>query len=215
MNESRFKKFNWSVRLGMVILGVLAAAGAYAGGCLPPDAGGGGEGDRCNPSLSHNECGGSLVCTQPTDCPENYCCPTSGSSNPLCQAGCAGGGFSIAVAGFYQTCASSMPDPLCSCFNPAIFAAGTSWDLQVDAGPLCYCFAQQDPVACLAAAAADAGGDGEVPAEGGAMDAGGGSDGAAEGGDSGPDAGTDSAIPGADSSAEAGGDSSIADATGN
>jgi hypothetical protein len=216
MNESRFTKFNSSARhLGMVILGVLAAAGAYAVGCLPPDAGGGSEGDRCNPSLSHDECGSGLVCTQPTDCPENYCCPTSGSSsNPYCQTGCAGGAFSAAVAGFYQTCASSMPDPLCSCFSPPIFAAGTSWDLQVDAGPLCYCFAQQDPVACLAAAAADAGGDGAAPGEGGTADTG--ADVAAEGGDSGSgDAGIDSGSPGADSSAEAGGDGSIADAVGN
>jgi hypothetical protein len=51
------------------------------------------EGDRCNPDLSHDECNSGLSCQQPAYCPENYCCPTSGtSSNPFCQPGCAGGG---------------------------------------------------------------------------------------------------------------------------
>jgi hypothetical protein len=182
MNASRFTKFNSSVRyLGLALVAFLAVVVASAGACLPPDAGGGGEGDRCNPSLSHNECGSGLTCTQPTDCPENYCCPTSGnSSNPFCQTGCAGGSYSIAVAGFYLTCSTSTPSPLCGCFNPPIFAAGTQWALQVDAGPECYCFAEQDPLACLAAAAdagtpMEAGDDGtassESGADGGAADA--------------------------------------------
>jgi hypothetical protein len=176
MNATRFTKFDPSVRyLGMAVLAFVVVAAASAGGCLPPDAGGGGEGDRCNPSLSHDECGNGLACRQPTDCPENYCCPTSGDiSNPFCQKGCNGGAYSIAVAGFYLTCSTSTPSPLCSCFSPPIFAAGTQWTLQVDAGPECYCFAEQDPVACLAAAA-----DAATPAEGAAPGDDGGDSGAA------------------------------------
>jgi hypothetical protein len=60
----------------------------------------GNEGDRCNPSLSNDECGGNpLSCQQPAECPEYYCCPTSGTStNPYCQTGCAGGADSICAA---------------------------------------------------------------------------------------------------------------------
>ena len=55
----------------------------------------GGEGDRCNPLLSHDECGGtSLVCSGPGtshplpgNCVENYCCPPNAmsSTNPECN----------------------------------------------------------------------------------------------------------------------------------
>jgi hypothetical protein len=55
----------------------------------------GGEGDRCNPLLSHDECGGqALVCSGPSTpyplpgaCVENYCCPKdpSKSSSPSCN----------------------------------------------------------------------------------------------------------------------------------
>jgi hypothetical protein len=93
-----------------VLIHVAAAAIALAGGvgmilpgCLPPDAGGGSEGDRCNPALSHDECGSGLQCTQPALCPENYCCPVSGPiSNPYCQTGCAGGAAAICVASMDQ-----------------------------------------------------------------------------------------------------------------
>jgi hypothetical protein len=60
------------------------------------------EGDRCNPARAANgedECGSGLSCQQPTNCPENYCCPTSGTSNnPYCQTGCNGGDVSICTA---------------------------------------------------------------------------------------------------------------------
>ena len=66
-------------------------------GCGTPN-----EGDRCNPSLSHDECGGSgLVCGIPAGCDpsqpnaspyangEAYCCPANGvSSNPNCNGSC-------------------------------------------------------------------------------------------------------------------------------
>ncbi len=53
----------------------------------------GAEGDRCNPDLSHDECGSGLSCQQPAECPENYCCPvTASSANPNCQPGCTPGG---------------------------------------------------------------------------------------------------------------------------
>jgi hypothetical protein len=59
----------------------------------------GNEGERCNPLLTHDECSAGLACTQPVDCPEAYCCPTSGtSSNPYCQPGCNGGLAAICTA---------------------------------------------------------------------------------------------------------------------
>jgi hypothetical protein len=71
-----------------VAIGVAALAiGVIAVACEQ-----GGEGDRCNPDLSHDECNAGLTCTQPVNCPENYCCPTNGSStDPFCQPGCNGG----------------------------------------------------------------------------------------------------------------------------
>ena len=78
----------------------LVGAAALATGCNQ-----GAEGDRCNPDLSHDECGAGLHCTQPVDCPETYCCPTSGNSNnQYCQPGCAGGQASICAAGGDADC---------------------------------------------------------------------------------------------------------------
>lgn len=69
----------------------------------------GSEGDRCNPVTAangHDECGSGLKCTQPPQCPENYCCPTNGtSSNPFCQPGCNGGAASACAAGDVDACA--------------------------------------------------------------------------------------------------------------
>jgi hypothetical protein len=130
----------------------------------------GNEGDRCNPDLSHNECNSGLVCTQPTDCPENYCCPTdvTSSSNSYCQPGCAGGAFSIAVAEFSGTCSTSTPSPLCDCFEPGtpVFQPGTL--LPPDAGPYCGCFTLADPLPCFDAGASggDASGGGNEAAPG-------------------------------------------------
>jgi hypothetical protein len=68
----------------------------------------GAEGDRCNPDLAMGEsdCGNGLTCTQPPDCPENYCCPKGPSANAFCQPGCAGGQASICDAGGDADCAS-------------------------------------------------------------------------------------------------------------
>lgn len=67
-----------------VALGIIAAGLVVLGnGCT-----GGSEGDRCNPLLSHDECGGTtLTCQQPSTCVESYCCPNpaSSSSNPYCN----------------------------------------------------------------------------------------------------------------------------------
>jgi hypothetical protein len=85
-----------SSRIGIalaVVLGGLVLTGA--GGCNI-----GQEGERCNPSLTHDECGPGLACTAVANCPETYCCPTSGtSSNPYCQPGCSGGDVSFCAAG--------------------------------------------------------------------------------------------------------------------
>ncbi len=44
------------------------------------------EGERCNPSLSHDECASNLTCTTPTNCGYAVCCPTEA---PERAAGCA------------------------------------------------------------------------------------------------------------------------------
>ena len=52
---------------------------------------GGREGERCNPLLSHDECGGGLSCQQPSTCAESYCCPrmSTSSDSPYCNGtGC-------------------------------------------------------------------------------------------------------------------------------
>ncbi len=62
---------------------ISAALLALGNGCD-----GGSEGDRCNPLLSHDECGGApLSCQQPATCVESYCCPNpaSASTNPYCN----------------------------------------------------------------------------------------------------------------------------------
>jgi hypothetical protein len=88
------------IRIALPLLAGLAALTSAASGC---DVGN--EGERCNPSLSHDECNSGLKCTQPPDCPENYCCPTSGTSdNPFCQPGCAGGQASICMSGGDARC---------------------------------------------------------------------------------------------------------------
>jgi hypothetical protein len=79
-------------------LGAYAVAALFAATVLTAFSGGcaeGQEGDRCNPLLSHDECGGdTLVCSGPSTnyplpgtCVENYCCPKDPktSSNPECN----------------------------------------------------------------------------------------------------------------------------------
>ncbi len=88
-------------------IGIALVVGSSAIAILSAGCDQGSEGDRCNPDLSHNECNDGLVCTQPVDCPENYCCPASGnSSNPNCQPGCNGGQASICAAGGDADCDS-------------------------------------------------------------------------------------------------------------
>ena len=67
---------NTNYRIGVALLALVGTLALGAGGCNV-----GNEGERCNPSLSHDECGSGLACTQPAYCPENYCCPTSGTSS--------------------------------------------------------------------------------------------------------------------------------------
>jgi hypothetical protein len=87
-------------RIGIALLVLTGVLALGASGCST-----GAEGDRCNPDLSHDECNGGLSCQQPVDCPENYCCPTSGTStNPFCQKGCNGGQASICAAGGDADC---------------------------------------------------------------------------------------------------------------
>jgi hypothetical protein len=84
-------------RLLSLLFGLAGAAVLSGTGCVDV----GKEGGRCNPLLSHDECGDGLHCTQPVDCPENYCCPvetTPPSTSPYCQPGCNGGLQSICAA---------------------------------------------------------------------------------------------------------------------
>ena len=86
-------------RIGAALV-ALTLALVGGGGCNV-----GNEGERCNPNLSHDECNAGLTCQRPLNCPENYCCPTSGtSSNAYCQAGCNGGQASICAAGGDAEC---------------------------------------------------------------------------------------------------------------
>jgi hypothetical protein len=81
------------VKLGLYawIVAVTLGAAFAVGGCA--EGGGGGEGDRCNPFLSHNECDNGLTCQTGMDlasgatCGESYCCPTPAnmSSNGFCN----------------------------------------------------------------------------------------------------------------------------------
>jgi hypothetical protein len=93
--------------VGAAILSIGAVALFAAGGCNV-----GNLGERCNPDLSHDECGAGLVCTQPALCPENYCCPpppapgqpAPANQNPYCMTGCNGGQASICAAGGDADC---------------------------------------------------------------------------------------------------------------
>jgi hypothetical protein len=84
----------------------------------------GAEGDRCNPSLSHDECGAGLSCQTPSDpktgatCGESYCCPTpaTSSSNSFCNG-----------SNFSEIGSNGMPN----CPTPAGVDSGANGD---DAG---------------------------------------------------------------------------------
>jgi hypothetical protein len=90
-----------TARRGSLFVLIALAGPLVANGCDT-----GNEGYRCNPSLSHDECGSGLRCTQPPLCPENYCCPIDGpSDNPYCQPGCAGGQQSICASDGDADCA--------------------------------------------------------------------------------------------------------------
>jgi hypothetical protein len=140
------------VRLGAVLVVGVGVITASAVGCNT-----GGQGERCNPLLSHNECGSGLVCNGSiSDCPEAYCCPTDTSeiTSDLCKPGCAGGAFAEITA----SCSSSTPNPLCACFAGAPLLLRSN--IQVDAGPECACFATDpDPVANCMPMMSDAGAD--------------------------------------------------------
>jgi hypothetical protein len=130
------------------LLGRISVCLVVLGGALVVAAGAcneAGQGDRCNPLRSSNECGGGLVCagnpigqstTYPIPfCPENYCCPVTAdglvdyanATSPYCQPGCNGGAASICAAGGAQpdaeacevmTCLEDASDPV-SCVPPA------------------------------------------------------------------------------------------------
>ena len=75
-----------SMRVKNGVRGALVAA-LLGSGLIVVACEQGGEGNRCNPDLSHDECGSGLTCQQPLPCVENYCCPVdrSTSTNPYCQ----------------------------------------------------------------------------------------------------------------------------------
>ncbi len=107
-----------AVHITVAAVGLAGAIAVIGSGCTAEEWGGGGEGDRCNAALSHDECGDGLQCTQPQFCPETYCCPTSGvSGNTFCQTGCNGGAASICNAD---------QDPDACAFVAALADAGTT-----------------------------------------------------------------------------------------
>src|SRR5258706_716582 len=91
MNTSMFESRRFlAARLRSALGAMALLVSIVAVGCK-----GGSEGDRCNPILSHDECGGdTLVCSGPSTsnplpgtCVENYCCPKdpSKSTDPHCN----------------------------------------------------------------------------------------------------------------------------------
>ncbi len=112
MKTSTFeRKIPMMARVGVCLVALAGALVLGAGACNEA-----GQGDRCNPLRSSNECSGSLVCagnpigqstTYPIPfCPENYCCPVNSdgtvdfanATSPYCQPGCNGGAASICAA---------------------------------------------------------------------------------------------------------------------
>jgi hypothetical protein len=129
------------------------------------------EGDRCVAALSHNDCASSdLICGQPTDCPETYCC-SANSTNANCQPGCNGGALSI----LFASCSTATPSPLCPCINIINgINEGPLPASQYPSGTDCSCVAVPDPIACLAETAdagADAGSDAGTSSSDGSSDA--------------------------------------------
>jgi hypothetical protein len=111
-------------------LGLVCLVGG--GGCNA-----GNLGERCNPDLSHDECGSGLSCQQPVNCPENYCCPTSGTTtNVFCQPGCNGGQASICAAGGDADCweLGGDAEPSCDAGEDSMGDGGTT-DAIGDGGP--------------------------------------------------------------------------------
>jgi len=91
MNTSKLRaRVSKSARFGSAVGAAVLLVALGWTGCK-----GGSEGERCNPLLSHDECGGAdLVCSGPTTgyplpgtCVENYCCPKdpSKSTDPHCN----------------------------------------------------------------------------------------------------------------------------------
>ena len=166
---------------------LLLASVVQSVGCNPTLQG---EGSRCNPDLASGEgdCNSGLTCTQPSLCPENYCCPVDSSgnpapsSNPFCQTGCSGGAASRCNAGVDTAgeCAFACANDPGDLLNPSICA--TLPDGGADAG---------DSGGAGDTGAIDGGGS-DVAKDGATVDAGG--DGARDAsGDAAGDVGSDAA----------------------
>ncbi len=63
---------------------ILAVIAVLFGACTTS------EGERCNPSLSHDECASNLACTVPTNCGYALCCPKDAPERAPACAPCAG-----------------------------------------------------------------------------------------------------------------------------
>jgi hypothetical protein len=100
-----------NVALGTLVAGILLALAGCIGGWSDDNVG---EGNRCNPYLSHNECASGLACTVSSwqvsnagtlaynglfvpalgsgagpvqmYCPENYCCPVDSNGNLMASS---------------------------------------------------------------------------------------------------------------------------------
>jgi hypothetical protein len=92
---------------------------------------GAGEGDRCNPLRSSDECGSGLFCSgsplglaaaHPIDfCPNNYCCPANvtPSDSANCQPGCNGGAADICAADAGDTAACAFASCVADASDPS------------------------------------------------------------------------------------------------
>lgn len=106
-----------------------------------------GEGDRCNPLRTSDECGSGLFCSgsplglaaaHPIDfCPDNYCCPANvtASDSPNCQPGCNGGAADLCAADAGDTAACAFASCVADASDPSTCVGATAAAPAAEAGP--------------------------------------------------------------------------------
>jgi hypothetical protein len=190
MKTSTFdKRIPMLGRVGACLFVLAGALVLGAGACNEA-----GQGDRCNPLRSSNECGGGLVCAgnpigQSANyvipyCPENYCCPLNADgtlnlttpSSPYCQPGCNGGAAALCAAGPADAEACTVSDCLADASDPSTCVSsddgGTDDGSTDDGGTVTSDGASDAPISTSDAEAGVSEGGPSDTSEGGASEAG-------------------------------------------